>query len=85
MVLRNTYRRGGCERIANDAPTIGDTMTTSSQHNEIMLEIEGLKKKLRVLREHRNRIKHAYEFLEKNYNEYFTLGTREITEEDPHD
>ena len=42
-------------------------------------------KKVRTFRGHRSRIKHVNEFLEKNYNENFTLGTRELTEEEPQD
>ena len=77
----NKHRRGGCERIVNDAPTIGDSMSISSEHNEGMLETEAFQKKVRTLREHRNRIKHVHEFLEQKYNEHFNLGTRELTVE----
>ena len=77
--MSSNQHRGGCERIVNDAPMIGDTMMISSEHNKGILEPEAFQKKVKTLREHRNRIKHVCEFLEKNYNEYLTLGTRKLT------
>ena len=65
------YRRKGYECIINDAPIIGNRMNISTSHNKAILEIEAHKKKTATLWEHCNRIKYTYEFLEKNYTDYF--------------
>ena len=84
--MSSRYKKGGCERIVEDAPIIGDSsLIITNEHNKAILETESYKKKVRTLRDHRNRIKHIYEFLEENYNEYFTIGTRELTEEELRD
>ena len=79
--MSSRYKKGGCGRIVEDAPIIGDSsLIITNEHNKVILETEICKKKVRTLYEHRNRIKHMHEFLEENYNEYFTIGTRELTE-----
>ena len=84
--MSSRYKKGGCERIVEDAPIIGDSsLIITTEHNKAILETEAYKKKVRTLREHRNRIKHVHEFLEKSYKDYFTIGTREITEEELRD
>ena len=81
----NKCRRGGCERVVNDAPMLGGSVATSSEHNRGTLEIEAFQTKVKTLREHRNRIKHVHDFFEKNDKEHFTLGTRELTAEELQD
>ena len=81
-MLSSRYRRGGYERVVNDAPIIGDDISISMEYNRAILETKAFKKKVKTMRDHRNCIKHFYDFLETNYNEYFILGTREISEEE---
>ena len=60
-------------------------MATINGHNKAMLEKEALKKKIKKMCDHRNRIKHACEFLKKHYNARFVLGTRQFIEEELQD
>ena len=84
--MSSRYEKGGCKRIVEDAPIIEDSiLIIINEHNKAILETGTYKKRVRTLREHRNRIKHICEFLEENYNEYFTIGTRELTEEELRD
>ena len=84
--MPSRYKKGGHERIEEDVLIIGDSsLIIENEHNKAILETETCKKKVRTLHEHRNRIKHIYKLLEGNYNKYFTIGTRELTEEELHD
>ena len=78
-------RRGGCERIVNDAPIIGENVAMSNDYNKAIFETEAFKKKVKTLRDHRNRIKHIHEFLAEKHHDYYALGTRELTEEELQD
>ena len=81
--MSSRCKRGGCERIVEDAPIIGDSsLIITNEHNKAILETEVYKKKVRTLRDHRNRIKHMHEFFEEHCKECFTIGTRELTEEE---
>ena len=75
-------KRRGCERVANDTAMIGDDMATKNERNEAMLETEDFKKRIKSMRNHVNRIKYAHEFLEKIFNENFSLGARDISSEE---
>ena len=79
------HRRGGYERVVNDAPIIGDDVDITNEQNKVMIETKAFKKKIKTMRVHRNRIKHAHEFLDKIFNEYFILGTRELSSEELQD
>ena len=81
--MSSRCEKGGCERIVEDAPTIVDSsLIATNEHDKAMLETEAHKKKVRTLRDHRNRTKHVHEFLEENCNECFAAGAREITKEE---
>ena len=81
----NRYRREEYERIVHGIPVIGGNISILNEYSKAILETKVFKKKVKIMRDHRNWIKHICEFLEANYNEYFTLGTRELSEEELQD
>ena len=43
--MSSRYKKGGCERIVEDAPIIGDSsLIITNEHNKAILETESYKK-----------------------------------------
>jgi len=71
------------ERDTNDdAPILGETIEVLAHHSSSVRQTEQKDLNLKSKRDHRNRLKHIYEFWQAEYPEYYNVGVRALSDEE---
>ena len=63
-------------------PVLGNNLKLDTIHSDLVQSTEQKEINRRLQMEYCNRIKHIYEFLEKNYPSYFVVGVQPLSEVD---
>ena len=71
------------DRDVNDKiPVLGNNLKLDTIHSDLVRSTEQKEINRQLQMEYQNRIKHIYEFLEKNYPSYFVVGVQPLSEVD---